>query len=76
MWTWEAILQKLSFDPNINSLETLYEDVTTAMVRFNFSRLDGCHCEISNTDATHLLVKKGNEWKIKGVFIHGNIELQ
>ena len=61
---------------NINSLETLYEDLTTSMVTFNFSRLDGCDCEISNTDATHLLVKKGNDWKIKGVFIHGNIELQ
>ena len=61
---------------NINSLEPLYEDVTTSMVRFNFSRLDGSDCEISNTDATHLLVKKGNEWKIKAVFIHGNLELQ
>ena len=61
---------------NINSLEPLYEDVTTSMVRFNFSRLDGSDCEISNTDATHLLVKVGSEWKIKAVFIHGNLELQ
>ena len=71
------ILRKTGWEKStINSLEPLYEDAMTSMVRFNFSRLDGRDCEISNTDATHLLVKKGNEWKIKAVFIHGNLELQ
>ena len=71
------ILRKTGWEKStINSLEPLYEDAVTSMVRFNFSRLDGNDCEISITDATHLLVKKGNEWKIKAVFIHGNLELQ
>ncbi len=37
----------------INSLEPAYEDATTSMIRFSFSRLDGSDQVISSTDATH-----------------------
>ena len=57
-------------------IRTVLEDATTSMVRFKCSRLDGSDCEISNTDATHLLVKVGSEWKIKAVFIPGNLVVQ
>ena len=60
----------------INSLELLYEDAITSMVRFSFARLDENDLVISNTDATHFLVKKDYVWKIKAVFIHGNLKLQ
>jgi len=60
----------------INTIEPLYEDKETAMVQFSFSRFTKDDCEISRTDATHLLVCRGNCWKIKVVFIHGHLTLR
>ena len=60
----------------INSLEVVYEDSTTSMIRFSFSRLNESDDEISHTDAAHILVKKDNKWKIKAVFIHGSLDLR
>ena len=60
----------------INTLEPVYEDNETAMVQFNFSRFDDRDHEISVIDAAHLMVRRGETWRIKVVFVFGELALK
>jgi hypothetical protein len=54
----------------VNHSEIIFEDLTTAMVQLNFSRLDRNCKEIGRYDVSHLLVNKATGWRIKILFMN------
>ncbi len=53
----------------VNHSEIIFEDLATAMVQLNFSRLDSNCREIGRYDVSHLLVNKATGWRIKILFM-------
>ena len=59
----------------INTMKSIHQDNETSLITFNFSRLSKKDHEIYRADATHLLIKRAAGWKIKTVFINGEMTL-
>ena len=59
----------------INSIRTIHQDNEASLIAFNFSRLSKQDHEIYRADATHLLIYRADGWKIKTVFINGEMTL-
>ena len=59
----------------INTMKSIHQDNETALIAFNFSRLSTDGQEIYRADATHLLLHRAAGWKIKTVFINGEMTL-
>ena len=59
----------------INTMKSIHQDNETSLITFNFSRLSKKDHEIYRADATHLLIKRVGGWKIKTVFINGEMTL-
>ena len=59
----------------INTMKSIHQDNETSLIAFNFSRLSTEGHEIYRADATHLLLCRATAWKVKTVFIHGEMTL-
>ena len=59
----------------INRMKLIHQDNETSLIAFNFSRLSQEDHEIYRADATHLLTYRAGGWKIKTVFINGEMTL-
>ena len=59
----------------INAMKPIHQDNETALIAFNFSRLSTDGHEIYRADATHLLLLRAAGWRIKTVFINGEMTL-
>ena len=59
----------------INTMKSIHQDNETSLISFNFSRLSKKDHEIYRADATHLLIQRAGGWKIKTVFINGEMTL-
>ena len=59
----------------INTMKSIHQDNETALIAFNFSRLSTHGHEIYRADATHLLLFRAAGWRIKTVFINGEMTL-
>ena len=59
----------------INTMRPIHTDDETSLISFNFSRLSRADHEIYRADATHLLIYRADGWKIKTVFINGEMTL-
>ena len=59
----------------INTMESIHQDNETSLIAFNFSRLSTEGHEIYRADATHLLLCRAVGWKIKTVFVNGEMTL-
>ena len=59
----------------INTMKSIHQDNETSLIAFNFSRLSKEDHEIYRADATHLLICRTGGWKIKTVFINGEMTL-
>ena len=59
----------------INMMKSIHQDNETSLIAFNFSRLTMEDHEIYRADATHLLIYRAGGWKIKTVFINGEMAL-
>ena len=59
----------------INTMKSIHQDNETSLITFNFSRLSKEDHEIYRADATHLLIQRAGGWKIKTVFINGEMTL-
>ena len=59
----------------INTLKSIHQDNETSLIAFNFSRLSTEGHEIYRADATHLLLCRATGWKVKTVFINGEMTL-
>jgi hypothetical protein len=59
----------------INTNRLIYQDDATAMVDVNFSRYNAAGEPISTTDVVYFLVARGDEWKVKGGFVNGDLSL-
>ena len=59
----------------INMMKPIHQDNETALIAFNFSRLSTDDHEIYRADATHLLLFRAAHWRIKTVFINGEMTL-
>jgi hypothetical protein len=59
----------------INRMKSIHQDHETSLIAFNFSRLSKENQEIYRADATHLLIYRAGGWKIKTVFINGEMTL-
>ena len=59
----------------INRMELIHQDNETSLIAFNFSRLSQEDHEIYRADATHLLIYRHGGWRIKTVFINGEMTL-
>ena len=59
----------------INTMKSIHQDNETSLITFNFSRLSKKDHEIYRADATHLLIQRAGGWKIKTVFINGEMTL-
>ncbi len=55
--------------------ELVYSDDLTAAVRVNFSRFNESDEVISTSDVVYLLVRRDEEWKVKGGFLSGTLTL-
>ena len=60
----------------INTIQSVHRDPETSLVAFNFSRLTRENREIYRADATHLLLHRHQAWKIKTIFINGEMTLK
>ena len=59
----------------INMMKSIHQDNETSLIAFNFSRLSKEDHEIYRADATHLLIYRHGGWRIKTVFINGEMTL-
>ena len=59
----------------INMMKSIHQDDETSLISFNFSRISKKDHEIYRADATHLLTYRADGWKIKTVFINGEMTL-
>ena len=59
----------------MHSKELVYSDDLTAAVRVNFSRFNESDEAISTSDVVYLLVRRDEEWKVKGGFLSGTLTL-
>ena len=59
----------------INRIKSIHQDNETSLIAFNFSRLTEEDREIYRADATHLLIYRPGGWRIKTVFINGEMIL-
>ena len=59
----------------INTMKSIHQDNETSLITFNFSRLSKKDHEIYRADASHLLIQRAGGWKIKTVFINGEMTL-
>ena len=59
----------------INTMKSIHQDNEISLIAFNFSRLSKEDQEIYRADATHLLIYRACGWKIKTVFINGEMTL-
>ena len=59
----------------INTMKSIHQDNEISLIAFNFSRLSKEDHEIYRADATHLLTYRADGWKIKTVFINGEMTL-
>ena len=59
----------------INTMKSIHQDNEISLIAFNFSRLSKEDHEIYRADATHLLIYRACRWKIKTVFINGEMTL-
>ena len=59
----------------INTMKSIHQDNETSLIAFNFSRLSTEGHEIYRADATHLLLCRATGWKVKTVFINGEMTL-
>tara|TARA_A100001011_G_scaffold394455_1_gene486947 strand:+ start:3126 stop:3572 length:447 start_codon:yes stop_codon:yes gene_type:complete len=59
----------------LSETRLIYQDETTAMIDFSFTRHDTNDEVISSTKAIYVLVKKQNTWKLKAGFIPDTLTL-
>mgnify|MGYP001307361077 FL=1 len=59
----------------LSETRLIYQDETTAMIDFSFTRHDTDDEVISSTKAIYVLVKKQNTWKLKAGFIPDTLTL-
>ncbi len=59
----------------LSETRLIYQDETTAMIDFSFTRHDTNDEVISSTKAIYVLVKKQNTWKLKAGFIPYSLTL-
>ena len=59
----------------MHSKELVYSDDLTAAVRVNFSRFNESDEVISTSDVVYLLVRRDEEWKVKGGLLSGTLTL-
>ena len=59
----------------INTMKSIHQGNETSLIAFNFSRLSIEGHEIYRADATHLLLCRATGWKVKTVFINGEMTL-
>ena len=59
----------------VNTIQSVYRGSETSLVTFNFSRFTREDREIYRADATHLLLRRDNAWKVQTIFINGEMTL-
>ena len=59
----------------LSETRLIYQDETTAMIDFSFTRHDTNDEVISSTKAIYVLVKKQNTWKLQAGFIPDTLTL-
>ena len=59
----------------LSKARVIYQDETTAMIDFSFTRHDKNNEILSSTDGIYVLVKKQNTWKLKAGFIPDTLTL-